>query len=80
MKAQIIRFDGGLALMIPSSVAVESAFAEGTHVEVHETAAGLLITRPSVDHYIDPMLDTTQDDLHREVYWGHPSAREVVID
>ena len=74
MKLQVIKTEDGLAVMIPSSVAMDLALEEGSHVEVRHVSEPI-----DIGHRItDPTAETTSDGIHRETYWGEPAGREVL--
>jgi len=76
----VITVDGQLAILLPDKVARSCGFQHGNHVQISTHSEGLTIATNCVDIKMDPSEPLSGDDLHRDVYWGTPSDREVIND
>ncbi len=79
METTIQKWGNSLAVRLPKGVVAKLAFQEGSRVEVHEGAAGILISQaPQARRSLKTlvrMIRPTQ--LHDEIAWGDAHGNEV---
>ncbi len=76
MRSQVEKHPGGLAVVVPESLAIRAGLRDGESVDV-ELAGGRLVVRPGGSATLAELLaGVTRDNLHGEWAAGPPAGDE----
>ena len=78
MMIRMEKCPGGLALVVPESLAAQAGLRDGSPVDL-ELAGGVLVVRPGGgDTLAELLAEVTPDNLHSEWADGPPAGAELL--
>lgn len=77
-QTRVEKYPGGVAVVIPKSLATQAGLREGTSADL-ELVGGRLVVRPArAETLADLLADVTPDNLHAEWAAGPPIGAELL--